>query len=76
MTNENNEGTAPQSQETPPETPDEVETPRAKTPLELVREREAKMRGHTAAQGRTSQNRQTSSAANSYKRRQHQRRAG
>ena len=69
MSNETNEGTAPQSEENAKE-----EAPR-KTPLELVRERQAQLRGNKMVEGKAANERQTAEA-NSYKRRQHQRRAG
>jgi hypothetical protein len=52
------------------------ETPRPKTPLEKVREGQARMRGQKLDSGRGSQEGETASSANSYKRRQHQRKAG
>lgn len=71
MSDENNDA-LPQNQEDENKT----EAPRAKTPLELLREQQAKMRGEKPAPGRAANGRQGGGAANSYKRRQHQRRAG
>lgn len=70
MTEENNEGAAPQEDTT------EAEEPRAKTPLELLREQQARMRGNKPNSGHAADNRQGAGAADAYKRRQHQRRAG
>ncbi len=77
MPEENNEGTAPPNNEgaMPTNEENEAETSRAKTPLELVRERQAQLRGHKSDSGHASNERHAASA-NSYKRRQHQRRAG
>ena len=72
MPNENHEAASPQSEEREPE----IEAPRAKTPLELVREHQAIMRGQKPTPGRGSSERQTAGTANLAKRRQHQRRAG
>ncbi len=72
MSDENNEAVSPQNAEDENQT----EAPRAKTPLELLREQQAKMRGEKPAPGRAANDRQGSNTANAYKRRQHQRRAG
>ena len=74
MTDENTESPSPQGAEESHETPNE--TPRAKTPLELVRERQAKMRGDKPTSGRSSQEGGAAGPADSYKRRQHQRKSG
>jgi hypothetical protein len=71
MTDENKAGAAPEKQEDTTED----EAPRAKTPLERVREGQAKMRGGKSEAGNAS-SQQHNQAANSYKRRMHQRRAG
>ena len=72
MPDETHEAASPQSQEREPET----DARRAKTPLELVRERQAQMRGQKPTSGRGSNERQPAGSANLAKRRQHQRRAG
>jgi len=72
MTDENNAPPLPQSEEENSNT----ETPRAKTPLEMVRERQAKMRGEKPNAGRFSDEGGASGPADSYKRRQHQRKSG
>jgi hypothetical protein len=53
-----------------------TETPRPKTPLELVRERQAKMSGQKPVAGRGSGETEKSGPADSYKRRLHQRKSG
>ncbi len=54
---------------------EKTEAPRAKTPLELVRERQAKMRGQQPT-GRGSGENETAAPADAYKRRVHQRKSG
>lgn len=72
MTDENNAGVAPQKSDEATENTEPA--PRPKTPLELVRE--SQIRNQKSAPQRGSGQQKTNSAANSYKRRQHQRRAG
>ena len=55
---------------------EETELPRAKTPLEMVREGQAKMRGQKPAKGRISSEGDGAGPADSYKRRLHQRKSG
>jgi hypothetical protein len=82
MSNENNEvpltpevpiipaeGTEQTSEQTSEQT-------RAKTPLEMVRERQAQMRGHQSAGKRGSSETDLSGPAESYKRRMRQRKSG
>ena len=52
------------------------EKPRAKTPLEMVRERQAQMRGHQNTANRGSNATDLSGPAESYKRRMRQRKSG
>ena len=64
-----------------PPSPDESaeetkETPRAKTPLEMVRERQAQMRGHQNAARSGSRKSDLSGTANSNKPRMRQRKSG
>jgi hypothetical protein len=76
MPEEKNEGAVPSGEENAQDADSaDNAAPRAKTPLERVREGQAKMRGTKAGAGTASNERQ-SAAANSYKRRIHQRRAG
>ena len=52
------------------------EKPRAKTPLEMVREGQAKMRGNQNTERRGSKGTDLSGPAESYKRRMRQRKSG
>jgi len=52
------------------------EEPRAKTPLEMVRERQAQMRGNQNTARRGSKGADLSGPAESYKRRMRQRKSG
>jgi len=74
MIDDNTESQSPQGTEEGTE--ESNEAPRAKTPLEMVRERQAKMRGAKPASGHSSQEGGGSGPADSYKRRQHQRKSG
>ena len=73
MSDENNESSLPPDGE---ESNENTEAPRPKTPLELVRERQAKLRGEKPTPGRSSREGGASGPADSYKRRQHQRKSG
>ena len=72
MSNTNNEVPPTPSEEGE----DKTESPRAKTPLEMVRERQAKMRGEKPTSGHVSHKGDGSGPAASYKRRLHQRKSG
>ena len=72
MSNTNNEVPATPSEEIV----EEIESPRAKTPLEMVREGQAKMRGQKPTKGRISSEGDGSGSADSYKRRLHKRKSG
>ena len=73
MSDENNEALPAPGEE---ESKDKTEAPRAKTPLELVREGQAKMRGNKTSSGRSSGEVESTGPADSYKRRLHQRKSG
>ena len=70
MSDENNETPSPSNEQ------ENTEAPHPKTPLELVRERQAKMRGEKPTAGRSSREGGAAGPADSYKRRQHQRKSG
>lgn len=72
MPNVNNEVVSPQKTEVESKT----EVSRAKTPLARLREKQAIMRGDKPTAGRASKEGQASRSANSYKRREHQRKSG
>jgi hypothetical protein len=73
MSNENNEASPTPGEE---QGEKETEEPRAKTPLERVREGQAKMRGNKTNSGRPSSEGDSTGPADSYKRRLHQRKSG
>jgi hypothetical protein len=75
MSDENNE--APLTPEAPAEGTDQTSEPtRAKTPLEMVREGQAQMRGHQKNARRGPNETDLSGPAESYKRRMRQRKSG
>jgi hypothetical protein len=80
MPSENNEAASAQNEDTQnpsekAEAPEGAEAAK-KTPLEMVRERQAQMRGQKPASGRGAGGGETAGSTNSFKRRQFNRKAG